>query len=301
MPLVVAGGLVVGVLAVSSSAILVRLADAPALSIAFWRCLGGAAALAPFALRQRTGAPALDRTQVRQILGAGLLLALHFSLWIGSLSLTTVASSVTLVTMSPLFVGVGATLLLDEPPGRRVWIGMALSVAGAAVVGAGDALAVDLGGGALLGDAMALGGAVAVAGYLLVGRTARQRLPTMRYAAPVYGVAAVAVLVVVLVTRAPLVGYDTTTWLALVGLVVGPQLLGHTVFNALLSRVTATVVSVVVVAEPVGATLLAWILLDELPAALFWAGAPFLLAGVAVATVRGRELAEAHRPPGRRR
>lgn len=285
-PAGVVGGLALAVLAVSSAAVLIRVADAPALSVAFWRCLGGAVALAPLALRQRLGRTPLDAAQRRQIVGSGLLLALHFALWIASLSLTTVASSVTLVTMSPLFVGLGAGVFLDEPPGRRVWAGMGLTVAGAVVIGAGDATGVDLGTRALLGDAMAFGGALAVAGYLLVGRAARRRLPTTLYAGPVYGVAAATLAVAALATGAPLTGYDGTTWLALLGLVVGPQLLGHTVLNALLSRVTATVVSVVVLAEPVAATLLAWLLLAELPTALFWVGAPLILAGVAVTTAR---------------
>lgn len=295
---VVAGGLTVAVVAVSSAAILIRVADAPALSIAFWRCFGGAVALAPFALRQQAGRPRPDRGQLRQLVGSGLLLGLHFALWVGSLSLTTVASSVTLVTMSPIFVGLGAALFLAEPPQRRVWVGIAVTVAGAVVVGLADATDLDLGPRALLGDAMAFGGALAVAGYLLLGRAARQRLPTTVYAAPVYGVAAVALLVAAAATGAPLAGYGTGTWLALLGLVLGPQLLGHTVFNALLSTVTATVVSVVVVAEPIGSTLLAWLLLDELPTPLFWVGAPLILAGVMVATVRRSARDADRRPPG---
>lgn len=282
----VVSGLAVGVVAVSSAAVLIRIADAPPLAIAFWRCAGGAVALAPFALRARRGAPALDRVQRRQLTGAGVLLALHFALWIWSLELTTVASSVTLVTMSPIFVGLGAGLFLGEPPSRRTWLGMAATIVGAIVIGAGDWASVDLGPTALLGDVMAFGGALAVAGYLLAGRAARRRLPVAVYAASVYGVAAVVLLVASLLTGSQLLGFDETTWLAIAALIVGPQLLGHTVFNALLSTVTATVVSIVVLAEPVGATLLAWFVLGELPSALYWIGAPIVLAGVAYATAR---------------
>lgn len=283
---VVLGGLVVGVTAVSSAAVLIRLADAHALAIAFWRCLGGAAALTPFALRARRGAPRLDRAQRWQITGAGLFLALHFALWIGSLELTTVASSATLVTMAPLFVGLGAALLLDEAPARSTWAGMGITIAGALTIGVADLSDVALGRRALLGDVMALGGAVAVSGYLLAGRAARRRLPLTVYATGVYGVAAAALLAASLAAGVPLGGYDRGTWLALAALVVGPQLLGHTVFNGLLSTVTATVVSIVVLAEPVGATLLAWLVLGELPAELFWLGAPLILSGVWVATSR---------------
>jgi drug/metabolite transporter (DMT)-like permease len=281
-------GIVVGVLAVSSAAVLIRIADAHPLAIAFWRCFGGALALAPFAIRAQRRAPALDRGQRLQLTAAGAFLALHFGLWIASLDYTTVASSVTLVAMSPIFVAVGASVFLREPPRRRTWVGMTLTIVGAVVIGAGDLRHAGLGREALLGDAMALGGAVAIAGYLLVGRSARQRLPTTTYAAIVYGVGAAILLPVCVIFGIELLGYDTVTWLMLAALIVGPQLLGHTVFNALLGAVTATVVSIVVLAEPVAAAVLAWIVLAELPATLFWFGAPLILAGVYIATSRGR-------------
>ncbi len=283
-------GVVVGVVAVSSSGVLVRLADADALAIAFWRCLGGTVALAPFALRDRRRIARVTSIQRRQVAGAGLFLAVHFALWIGSLSFTTVASSVTLVAMSPVFVGIGATLFLREPPTRRTWYGIAVTIVGAVVIGAADLGHASLGPRALLGDAMALGGAVTVAGYLLLGRAARQTLPVTVYASGVYGVAAAALLPAALIAGAPLTGYDRGTWLAIAALVVGPQLLGHTVFNALLATLSATVVAVIVLAEPVGAGVLAWLVLDELPAPLFWVGAPLVLVGLYVATTSRRGL-----------
>lgn len=292
----VAAGLVVGVLAVSTSSILVRVAEAPSLALSFWRCALGAAALAPFAVRARRRAAPLDRQQRVQLLGSGVFLAVHFALFISALSFTTVASAVVLVNASPLFVGIGAAVFLAEPPSRRTWAGIALAMLGAVGIGAGDLAsgAGDaLGGRALLGDGLAVGGAAAVAGYLLIGRAARKRLPLSMYAAVVYGVAAVVLLVTCLVAGAPLGGYDTTTWLAIAGLVVGPQLLGHTVFNGLLSRVGASVVAVAALAEPLAATVLAWLLLDELPAAAFWAAAPFVLAGVWLAVRGARRPAEA--------
>lgn len=284
---VLTGGILVGVLAVSSAAVLIRIADAHPLAIAFWRCAGGAIALAPFALRVGREAPPLDRAQWKQLLGAGVFLALHFALWIASLDYTTVASSVTLVAMSPIFVGLGARVFLGEPPSRRTWIGLALTVGGAVIIGAGDLTAEALGGEALFGDALALGGAIAIAGYLLIGRAARRRLPVTAYAGAVYAIAALVLLPACLFAGADLVGYDVVTWLAIAGLIVGPQLFGHTVFNALLGYVTATVVAVVVLAEPVAAGILAWLVLDELPAFLFWFGAPLILVGVYVA-VSGR-------------
>lgn len=285
--------LVVGVLAVSSSAILIRVADADPLALAWWRSALGAVALAPVAWRQRR-APLAAR-HGWALVGAGVLLAAHFAVWQASLDFTTVASSTVLVTMSPLFVGAGAAWLLREAPSGRTWIGMVVALGGAVGVALAGSAAGDTAPAPLLGDTLAFGGAIAMAGYLLIGRTVRQRLPVGRYAATVYGVAAAVLLAVCLGAGIPLGGYDAATWAAIAGLVAGPQLLGHTVFNAALSQVTATTVAVVVLAEPVGATLLAVVLLGELPAPGFWLAAPLVLVGVWLATARrGRrgELAE---------
>ena len=141
----------------------------------------------------------------------------------------------------------------------------------------------------MLGDLLAFGGAVAMAAYLLLGRVARRRLPVSTYAASVYGVAAAALLPPAAHRLQPR-GYQATSWLALTGVVIGPQLLGHTVFNGLLASVSASVVAVVMLLEPVIATVLAWWLFDELPGPSLWAGAPMVLAGVWLATTGSRRM-----------
>jgi drug/metabolite transporter (DMT)-like permease len=294
----VGAGIAVGIVAISTSPILVRVAHVPAFSLAFWRCLAGALLLAPFALRwvlrtrsrqgpAAAGGVAGGRAPVRfarfdlvLLLLSGACLALHFSLWNASLSLTTVASSTVLVACSPLFVGLLAGPLLGEPPSRLGWVGIGLTIAGAAVIALGDAGAVDLGPRALLGDAMAFAGAAAIGGYFLIGRSLRRRLPASAYAASVYGVAALLLLPACLLSGAALGGYPGRSWLAIGGVVAGPQLLGHTVFNALLATLTADTVAVIGLTEPVGATLLAWLLFQELPTVWFWPGAAVVLAGV---------------------
>ena len=295
-PLFVGLGLTVGVLAVSTSSILIRVAEAPALSLSFWRCALGALALAPFAWRAARVDGPLEAPQRRQLLIAGLFLAAHFAAFISSLSFTTVASAAVLVTTAPLFVGAGAAVFLREPPSRRTWVGITIAVLGAVGIAAAD---IAGGGGSqpLLGDGLAFAGAALVAGYLLVGRAARRRLPVTRYAAGVYGVAAVALLGAALLTGAALWGYSAATWWAIIGLTVGPQLLGHTVFNTLLSAVAPTVIAVVVLAEPVGSTILAFLLLDEAPSAGFWLAAPFIATGVWLAVQGGRAEAVDEAPP----
>lgn len=308
--LAIGAALLLGVFAVSSSAILSRYAmgaepqvaaavagTAPALAVAFWRCALGAVALAPLAWRAHRRTPVqLTATRRRQLVGSGVSLGLHFALFQAALALTTVASATTLVTMSPLFVALGAWWFLREPTDRRTAVGMAITIVGALVIGAGDLAAVDLGGRALVGDALAFGGAIAVSGYLLAGRAARRDVPATVYSCLVYAVAAAGLLAVCLAVGAPLIGYDLGTWAAIAGIVVGPQLLGHSVFNALLAHVPATVISTVVLSEPIGAGLLAWLLLGELPAAAFALGAPLVLAGVALATARRASSAAADAP-----
>jgi drug/metabolite transporter (DMT)-like permease len=281
----------VGVLAISTSPILVRVAAMPALALAFWRCLAGAAVLAPFASRGRM--ERLARADLLRLAASGVFLAVHFALWNASLGLTTVAAATTLVSSAPLFVGLGS-VFLGEAPGGRAWAGIVLATAGAVVIGAGDAFlggaAAPSGGSALWGDVLAFAGALAMAAYLLLGRVARQRLPVSTYAASVYGVAAAVLLPACLLTGASLSGYQAASWLALAGVVAGPQLLGHTVFNGLLASVSASVVAVVLLLEPLIATVLAWWLFEELPGPAFWAGAPMVLAGVWLATTGSRRM-----------
>ena len=270
--------LAIGVTAVSFAAILVRLAEAPALAIAFWRNALGAAVVLPFALR--AGLP--SGAQLRGLVAAGTALAIHFGLFIGSLSFTTVASSVVLVSTSPVIVGLWATARRTEAPTGRGWIGI-----GGASVGAGLVALLDRssGGGSapLLGDAMAFGGAVAVAAYLLVGRSLRRRLPVAAYAGWVYSIAAAILLAVCLATSTPLgLGepYPAPTWWAIAGMVVGPQLLGHTIFTTALGRVSAATVALVTLVEPLGSAVLAAALLGEWPTLGFYVGAPLILGGV---------------------
>jgi drug/metabolite transporter (DMT)-like permease len=277
----------VGLLAISTSPILIRVAALPALALAFWRCLAGGVVLAPFASRGLV--TRLDRADLARLAASGVFLAVHFALWNASLGLTTVAAATTLVSSAPLFVGLGS-VLLGEAPSTRAWAGIVLATAGAVVIGAGDAAGLGGGARALWGDVLAFGGALAMAAYLLLGRVARRRLPVSTYAASVYGVAAAVLLPACLLTGADLGGYEAASWLALAGVVVGPQLLGHTVFNGLLANVSASLVAVVMLLEPALATVLAWWLLGELPGPSLWAGAPMVLAGVWLATTGSRRM-----------
>jgi drug/metabolite transporter (DMT)-like permease len=269
--------LATGVVAASFSAILVRNAPgAEPLAISFWRCAAGAAALLPFARRlpstgAKLGLPALS----------GVFLALHFATWITSLRLTTVAASVLLVSTTPVFVALAAWALWGESPRRRGWVGIGLTLMGSALVAGGD-----LGGSSLAGNALALAGGATIAGYVLAGRKARRSMGIVEYAVVTYACSAALLGAVCVAAGVPLASYESGTWLALAGLVVGPQLLGHTVINFVLKDIDATTVSVVVMAEPLIATALAYALLDEVPPALALPGGVVLLAGIYFVSTR---------------
>lgn len=271
--------LVVGVLGASISAILIVYAqEAHPLAISFWRCAAGAAALAPFSVRglsrmtpRQFGLPAL----------AGVFLAAHFATWITSLEMTTVAASVLLVTSSPAFVAVIAWWLLNERLQGIAWLGIVATVIGAALVAGGD-----LSGSAFGGNMLALAGAITVGGYMLAGQVSRRRLGIVEYSVITYGVAALALLPACLVTGADLWGYDTQTWWALFGLLVGPQLLGHTVLNFLLKDFGATTIAVAVMAEPLIAAILAFMLFAEVPSPLVYPGGAAILLGIYLVSMR---------------
>jgi drug/metabolite transporter (DMT)-like permease len=291
------GLLLVGLLSVSVSSVLAAFiigdtADGRlGVSIAFWRCAGGAAALAPFAMRARSSYP-VAREDARRLVAAGVFLALHFALFLGSLAYTSVASSATLATMAGVFVAVGGIRYLGERPDSRTWLGIAITMVGAIGIGAGDLINLEIGGLALAGDAMAFLSAILVAGYLLIARKVRSRVHTATFSTVVYASAALLLLVVCLAIGAPLVTFTSGQWLGLIGMIVFPQLLGHNIFTTLLSSVPASVVGVVVLAEPVIATLLAWWLLTQAPTIWFFLSAPVVLIGLIVATAR-RASAEA--------
>ena len=276
--------------AVSTSAILIRWSDAPPQVAAFYRVALTLLVLSPVTLANHVDdVAALSRRDVLVAAGAGLALAVHFAAWFESLSWTSVAASVTLVQTQPLFVAVGAWAVLDERATGRMLSGILLALLGSLVLSLGDLVsgAATVGRWPLWGNTLALVGAVAVAAYLLVGRSLRQRLSLYPYVTVVYATCALGLLAVVLVADVPLVDYPPREWLLFLAMAVGPGVLGHTVVNWLLEEVESAVVSVSLVAEPVGSTLLAAALLGEVPGWLTVVGGVVVLAGI-VRTARAR-------------
>ena len=282
--------LALAVVAVSTSAILIRWSRAPSTVAAFYRVLFTTLLLAPVAAVHYR--EAFARLSVRDWLVAassGLALAAHFAAWFESLEWTSVAASVTLVQTQPVFVALGAAWLLEERLNRRIVVGIGVALAGSVLLSVGDLLSggAFAGSNPIYGDALALVGALAAAGYVLAGRSLRQRLPLIPYVIVVYTVSAIGLLGWTVGQGASLGPYPPREWLLFLGMAVGPGIFGHTVVNWALAHVESSVVSVTLVGEPVGSTLLALLLLGEVPPAMTAVGGVVVLLGI-VLTARAR-------------
>ena len=280
-----------GVLVVASASIMIRSAQQlgmPSAAIAALRLGIAALILLPIMLlRARAELGRLARQDALLGVGAGACLALHFFAWISSLEYTSVASSVALVTSSPLWLGLAAWLM-RERLSRLSWAGIGFTMLGSMVIGYSD----SSGSGArnaLLGDGLALLGAVTVAGYFLVGRALQRRLSTLLYIWLVYTSAAVFLVMLALVAaalapaRAGFTSYPATAYLLTLGLALGPQLLGHTALNWSLRHLSPAFVAVATLGEPIGSALLALLFFGQGFVPLQLAGFVVLLVGIALA------------------
>lgn len=271
------GILTAGIVAVSSAALLIRLAsDASPLAVAAWRLLLAALLLAPLALLRR---PSLPMAQRDRLLAAvtGVFLALHFVLWITSLRYTSVASSVVLVSTTPVFVALGSLLVLRERLRPGTILAIPASVAGGILIGFGGR---GFGESALSGDLLAVGGAIMMSCGLLIGRRVRQRVRLVDYVFTSYGTAGGLVLIACLALGVPLFGFRGTTYLYLALLALGPQLVGHSTFNWALRYLPASTVAVLALGEPIGSSLFAWGLLGERLNLLEGIGGGLILLGI---------------------
>lgn len=291
----------VGILAVSTAAILIRYAQvyASSLTVAACRLVLAVIFLSPLVgWKYRADLKNLTWREIRPALFSGGLLGIHFASWITSLEYTTVASSVVLVSTTPLWVALLSPLFLGEKITRPVLWGLGLALLGGAVVGISDSCTLLAGGlvcppwstfggeDAFLGDLLALLGALTGAGYLMVGRRLRGQLRLVPYIFLVYGMAALELLIAMLIVDGLPLGYPLRVygWFALLALV--PQLLGHSTFNWALRYLSAAYVSITLLGEPVGSTILAYFFLDERPGLLKIFGAILILLGIVFASTR---------------
>lgn len=287
-----------GILFVSTASIFIRFAqvEASSIVIAAARLVIASVILLPIAwFKTRHEFRALSRADFVKAILSGIFLALHFAVWISSLQFTSVASSVVLVTTTPLWVAILSPLILKEPIRKSVIIGLIISIVGGVIVALGNACVfqngqlicqrLDFGGQAMLGNFLALCGAWMAAGYMLMGRQLRKKLSTISYTALVYGVAALLLLIVVVVLEEPVFSYSGETYLWFLALGIFPQLLGHSLFNWSLKYISAAYVSLSLLGEPIGTILLALVFLNESPTLLEGVGAVLILLGIVIGSI----------------
>lgn len=277
--------LLLGVLAVSTGSILVKLCAVPPLTLAAYR-LGLAAPF--FCLGTSWREPGWWRDFPPALrpwaLLSGLFLGLHFATWIASLSYTTVTASVVLVTTNPLFVGLGSVIFLKEKVSRRLWLGMLLALTGSLLIAAYSPAHPTAAPNPLLGNALALSGAIFMSSYMLVGRRLQRAVSTAAYVSAVYSIAALTLLVFALGSGSRMVGFRPWDWAMLALMALVPQGVGHTLLNRSLRLLPASLVALAILGEPVGASVMAAALLHEIPNPGQLVGAVVVLLGVVLGT-----------------
>jgi drug/metabolite transporter (DMT)-like permease len=285
-------------LAVSTASIFIKFAqqDAPSLVIAALRLSFATLLLAPIALTgYRAELRAITRREIILGLLSGLFLAIHFATWITSLEYTSVASSVVFVSTGPVWIALLSPMLLKEHLARTALFGLALAILGGAIIGLSDACIWNHGlscpdlsnvmqGRAMWGNFLALAGAWAVTGYLIIGRKLRGAMSLVPYIFLVYGMAALVLIIIMLVAGESPLGYAPTTYLWIFLLAAVPQLIGHTTYNWLLKYLPATFVAVTTLAEPIGSALLAYFFLQETPTLFVLIGGGLILIGIYLAS-----------------
>jgi drug/metabolite transporter (DMT)-like permease len=293
-----------GILAVSTASIFIRFAqvEVPSLVIAAWRLTIASIILVPIAVtKNKKELLGLSRQGLILALLSGFFLALHFATWITSLQYTTVASSVVLVSTIPLWVALLSPFTIKEPIRRTVIIGLIFALLGVIIVAISDTCSITPGGlncpdladfmkgRAFFGDILALCGAIAGAGYLLIGRKLRANMSLVSYISLVYGMAAIVLIIIMLAAGLSPFGYSPQSYLWLILLAIIPQLIGHSTFNWALGYLSAAFVSITLLGEPIGSTFLAYIILQEKPTLIKLIGGGLILVGIYIASRSERE------------
>lgn len=296
-PFILPFALVTAILAVSTSSIFIRFAQeqAPSLVIAALRLTFATLLLAPIAwLRHRPELNSLTRNEILLGTFAGLFLALHFATWISSLEYTSVASSVVFVSTGPLWVALLSPLFLKERLSRAALAGLLVAILGGVLIGLSDACSWDGGlhcpqigqvlqGGAMWGNFLALAGAWAVSGYIIIGRKVRARISLVPYIFLVYGVSAITLIVMMLAAGDSARGYPAETYGWIFLLALFPQLIGHSTYNWLLRFLPASFVAITTLAEPLASAVLAYLILSETPSRGVMIGGMLILIGIYLA------------------
>jgi len=273
----------IGLIAVSVSSILIKLCDAPALVIATYRLtIASVFYLGYTGIKQGKFWRTFTRGQLKTILISSIFLTIHFSTWITSLKYTSVASSVILVQSAPIFVAFGSFIFLKERPSGLLLLGAVIALFGSIMISILDYTSDK---DAMTGNLLAIGGAIGAAGYLLSGRKIRSQINIFSYVSAVYSLTAVALMIMAILNGASFFKFSTEVYLLFLAIAIFPQIIGHTTLNWALKYFSATAISIAILAEPIGASIMAVFVLGEqlTVVKIFWG--IVILIGVLIALV----------------
>ncbi len=286
-------GLSVGIIAISFAAIFIKFCeDVPSLMIATYRLVISSIIMLIIAKSKGIRFSNFTKKQVLMGMLGGMFLALHFTFWISSLKFTSVASSVVLVTTNPIFVGIFSYLFLKETQPIELIAGILLSFSGSIILAAGDSglrgLTIN-NPSFLLGDTLALLGALMASGYLMVGSKARQEMDVLSYAAILYSFSALFLLTAAFFSGIPFTGYRSSSYMFMGLLAIVPQLIGHTSINWALKHLKASMIAITILGEPIGASILAYFIFQETVSSFQGAGIMLIFLAIIIASRKGRK------------
>lgn len=292
--------MLVGIIAISFSAIFVKWSSAPASIQGMYRLLFTSLLMLPFVSPYKQSVKEIKRKEWLLLAASGFMLALHFLLWMGSLKYTSVASSTMIMSLEPVFIMAGSYILYKERSTISSVAGLGVAIAGVCFIGWGD---IGLSPDNLTGDLLSIGGTVAVAAHLLIGKKLVARMPAYLYSLLVFMIAGMVFAVYNLAMEIPFFDYPAKEWGVFALLAVVPTVFGHILFNWLLQYTSATTVSMNILGEPVGASILAYVLLGERLTSLQWTGGVLVLGGLAFYLYMGSRAAvrrQLQHSPGQR-
>ena len=273
-----------GIIGIGTSGPVIALSVMPILALVFWRNLGGALLMSVFALRNKEWLRVENREGIRWAALAGVALSFHFIGFFIAMRFTTVAAGTALTALQPIFAAYFVKRLGGHIP-RQAWIGMVISFLGVLIITGVD---FQISRRAFLGDLAAIVCAALAALYVMLGSQAQRTISTSTYTSICYFVCALTALPIALISGTQIWGFSAREWWLLLALIAGAQILGHTMFNLALKRVSPAIVSLIVFFEvPVSAILAYW-WLDQLPPAGTVPGLALLLCGCAIFVLRNR-------------
>lgn len=289
--------IIISILSVSTASLFIRFAqqEAPSLVIASIRLSFASLLIAPFAIKMhRSEISTLVTQEFHYVFLSGLFLAIHFSSWISSLEYTSVTSSVVLVSTGPFWVAIISPIYLKEKISGPIFLGLIITFLGGMVLALSDICSFQsrlvcpsfisvINGKSILGDFLAILGAISVSGYLIIGRKLRTKISLIPYIFVVYSIAAFLLIIIMSLAGQTPFGYSFQTYIWLFLLALFPQIIGHSTYNWLLKILPTTVVAILTLGEPIGATILAFLVLNEKPGLINLGGAFFILIGIFLA------------------